>query len=165
MFLTYFIVDRSLIIIITLPPFQTDHPSRFIAENAQRFLLNLTSLGVRVGGSEANDEEAKNMLRYLLEEIQGEMLHDTHSLEVQTQVSGETNFQLEFQPYGMTTVFKGCVNVMAKLTPKTVHTEYSGKCLLLNSHFDTMPGMLHVVAPNKSHLSAFFLLGRHGGRE
>lgn len=95
---------------------------------------------MRVGGSEANDEMAKDWLVVVLNEIKAEMANDSpHSLEIQTQVSDETNFQLEFKPYGMTTVFKGCVNVMAKLTPKTVHSEYSGRCLLLNSHFDTMP--------------------------
>lgn len=93
-----------------------------------------------MGGSKSNDVEAVQLLKDLLQEIQGEMLDSVHSLEVDTQFQlEETNFQLEFKPYGMTTVFKGCYNVLAKLTPKTVHPEYSGKCLLLNSHFDTMP--------------------------
>lgn len=68
------------------------------------------------------------------------MLDSVHILDVEQQFKyEETNFQLEFQPYGMTTVFKGCHNVVARLSPKNVHPEYSGKCLLLNSHFDTMP--------------------------
>lgn len=76
----------------------------------------------------------------LLKEIQSEQLSGVHNLEYKTQFTfDETNFQLEFLPYGMTTVFKGCYNVIAKLTPRTLHSEYSGKCLLLNSHFDTMP--------------------------
>lgn len=115
-------------------------PDRFIATNAQRYLLNLTSIGVRVGGSKANDEDAKNVLNNILLEIKDDMLDSVHELEIDRQFRYEdSDFQLEFSPYGMTTVFKGCTNMLARITPKIKHEEYSGKCLLLNSHFDTMP--------------------------
>lgn len=100
----------------------------------------MTSLGVRVGGSQANDELATGRILDLLKEIHSDSLNSMHSLEFKSQFTfDETNFRLEFSPYGMTTVFKGVYNVIAKLTPSTEHSEYSGKCLLLNSHYDTMP--------------------------
>lgn len=161
---------------------QADNPQRFIAENAQRYLLNLTSLGVRVGGSKANDEEAKELLTNILTEIKGDMIGSVHHLDIDTQFQfDEVNFRLEFQPYGMTTVFKGCYNVLARLTPKTIHPEYSGKCLLLNSHFDTMPDtegasdagamiaimleLLRVLSVDQEHLRHCIIFLFNGGEE
>lgn len=103
-------------------------------------LRNITSLGARVGGSLDNDEGAPQILLKILQVIKAEMLHTVHTLDIKTQFEFDAmDFQQDFKPYGMTTVFKGCFNVLAKLTPKDSQPDYSGKCILLNSHFDTTP--------------------------
>lgn len=137
-----------------------------------------------MGGSQANDEFATDLLMDLLEQIQSDMADSNLKLEFKKQFSyDETNFQLEFSPYGMTTVFKGCYNVLAKLSPLhvTEHGEYSGKCLLLNSHYDTMPDtdgasdagamiavmleVLRVLATNKEVFRHCIIFLFNGGEE
>uniref|UniRef100_A0A1B0CYJ4 FXNA-like protease n=1 Tax=Phlebotomus papatasi TaxID=29031 RepID=A0A1B0CYJ4_PHLPP len=105
------------------------YPHRFIAERAEMHTRNLTDLGVRVGGSPANDYSAVNHLFEELERIAMRAGSAAHRMDLEVQKVDEGAFELPFSIH----------NVVLRMTPSTPNGEYSGHCLLVNSHFDTMP--------------------------
>lgn len=107
------------------------YPGKFIAERAQKFLRNLTSLGPRIAGSYENDVLAVNLLKGIVQEII-DNAKEHHVIEVDVQkVSGA--FNLEFLD-GMTNVYEDGINVVVKIGSK-IKSPYS---LLINCHFDTV---------------------------
>ncbi|XP_059614367.1 endoplasmic reticulum metallopeptidase 1-like isoform X2 [Phlebotomus argentipes] len=115
------------------------YPHRFIAERAEMHTRNLTQFGARVGGSQANDYSAVNHLYEELERIAVRAASGVHRIELDVQKADEGAFELQFTPYGMTNVYHGVHNVIVRMTPTVPNSEYSGHCLLVNSHFDTIP--------------------------
>uniref|UniRef100_A0A7G3AHA1 FXNA-like protease n=1 Tax=Lutzomyia longipalpis TaxID=7200 RepID=A0A7G3AHA1_LUTLO len=115
------------------------HPDRFIAERAEMHTRNLTDFGVRVGGSPENDYSTVNHVFEELERIAMRASSPAHKMELEVQKVEEGAFDLQFVPYGMTNVYHGVHNVILRVTPAVQNSEYSGHCLLINSHFDTMP--------------------------
>lgn len=114
--------------------FQATHPNRFIAERAQKQLKELTDIGVKVAGSIENDKYAVNFLIREIEKI-NLASNSIHKIEYDIQVvSG--SFYVDFQPYGMSSVYHGVQNVVVKISPAGKTTKHS---LLLNTHFDTVP--------------------------
>uniref|UniRef100_A0A1L8DTM6 FXNA-like protease n=1 Tax=Nyssomyia neivai TaxID=330878 RepID=A0A1L8DTM6_9DIPT len=115
------------------------YPHRFIAERAEMHTRNLTEFGVRVGGSPENDYSAVNHVYEELERIAMRVSSSAHRMELEVQKVEEGAFDLQFSPHGMTNVYHGVHNVVFRVTPAIQNAEYSGYCLLVNSHFDTMP--------------------------
>uniref|UniRef100_W8B895 FXNA-like protease n=1 Tax=Ceratitis capitata TaxID=7213 RepID=W8B895_CERCA len=103
-------------------------PDSFITERAENVLLNLTNLGPRVVGSEANEVEAVTLILDQVFKVQNEMNQDYFDIEVDLQVvSGQ---------YMHTSLYHGVQNILAKLSAKNnTSTNY----LLINSHFDSTP--------------------------
>ncbi|XP_036344797.1 LOW QUALITY PROTEIN: endoplasmic reticulum metallopeptidase 1-like, partial [Rhagoletis pomonella] len=101
------------------------HPDSFIGERAEDILLNLTKLGPRVFGSEANEIKAIELILNEIKNIQ-KIASDYFVIEVDTQVaSGE---------YLGTRLYQGVQNVVAKLSAKN---NTSSNYLLINAHFDS----------------------------
>ncbi|GAB0100844.1 endoplasmic reticulum metallopeptidase 1 [Sergentomyia squamirostris] len=115
------------------------HPHRFIAERAELHTRNLTDIGVRVGGSAANDYSAVNHLYEELERIALRTGSSAHRIDLEVQKADEGSFELQFVPYSMTNVYHGVHNVILRVMPAVQNAEYSGHCLLVNTHFDSMP--------------------------
>ncbi|XP_053965127.1 endoplasmic reticulum metallopeptidase 1-like [Anastrepha ludens] len=107
---------------------ETAHPDSFIAERAEEILINLTSLGPRVVGSNANEVKTIELLLNEIGKVQNQM-SDYFDIEVDTQVvSGQSSrFHL----------YQGVQNVLVKLSAKN---NTSPNYLLINAHFDSVPG-------------------------
>lgn len=119
---------------------EAKNPGRFIAERAHNILKNLTQLGPRLAGSEANEVAAVNLLKEQVQKIIDEA-HENHVIELDVQrASGD--FNLEFLD-GMTNVYRNLQNVVVKIGSRI----NSGHSLLINCHFDTV-----VDSPGESYL-------------
>lgn len=125
------VLEKNLPEPVTINDGYHNHSERFVAERARNYLINLTSLGPRPVGSEANELHAVQML---LSEIKiiADQANPDKKIEWDLQrVSGA--FSLEFLD-GMTNVYKNVQNVVARIGP----VDTSRHSLLINCHFDSV---------------------------
>lgn len=107
-------------------------PDRFIAENAEQYLLQLTSLGPRVVGSDANEVKTIQLLTNIVNDIRDKSRTDLYDIEIDVQrTSGN------YMHWAMVNMYRGLQNFVIKFSPKNVTTQ---SYLLLNSHYDSRPG-------------------------
>ncbi|EDS33671.1 conserved hypothetical protein [Culex quinquefasciatus] len=104
----------------------------FIGERAWKDLRSFTELGPRTTGSRANDELAVGIFKREIAAIQEGKHPDQEVLMENQVVTGAFNFT--FYGTSMTTVYRNVQNVVVKLVGK------SEDAVLLNCHFDTVPG-------------------------
>ncbi|XP_047996668.1 endoplasmic reticulum metallopeptidase 1-like isoform X2 [Leguminivora glycinivorella] len=124
--------------ILPEPLTQAADPTRFIAENAHKHLVNLTSIGPRVAGSYENEVLAVGVLVGALREIAaGAAPHHILEIDVHT-ASGA--FSLSFLD-GMNNVYRDVQSVVARLSARGGRPPPASRrnALLINCHFDTVP--------------------------
>ncbi|KAL5289339.1 hypothetical protein ACFFRR_009467 [Megaselia abdita] len=111
---------------------EKSNPDSFIAENAEQYLLQLTSLGPRVVGSDANEVKTIQLLTNIVNDIRLKSRTDLYDIEVDIQRTTGNYMHWE-----MVNMYRGLQNFVIKFSPKNVTTE---SYLLINSHFDSKPG-------------------------
>ncbi|XP_046804765.1 endoplasmic reticulum metallopeptidase 1-like [Lucilia cuprina] len=120
------------------------NPHSFIAERAWKDLKILTNFGPRVVGSYSNEVLAVDFLKREISYIK-QLAHKNQRIELDVQVVSGT-YWTGFKPYGMTTMYRNIQNVVVKLHGEYKlnqghqNTNFKDKALLLNCHFDTVPG-------------------------
>lgn len=103
----------------------------FIGNRAYNTLNNLVNIGVRLAGSEANENKAVAFLLKEISDIQKNLLDDYFTLEVDVQATtGSHAYSNLLESYNNVN------NVVVKLSPKNSKSE---SYLLVNSHYDTVP--------------------------
>ncbi|EDW72283.1 uncharacterized protein Dwil_GK20800 [Drosophila willistoni] len=107
-------------------------PGQFIGERAENTLLRLSKIGPKIVGSAANEQVAVQFLLSEITEIINEARLDLYDIEKDVQIASG-NYLL----WSMVNVYQSVQNVVVKLSPKNVTSEAS---LLVNSHFDSVPG-------------------------
>ncbi|CAG7719742.1 unnamed protein product, partial [Allacma fusca] len=107
---------------------------RFSEERARRDLEHLTSVGVRVSGSEAADVTTVQNILKALSTITESGRSKFFNLEYTIQ--RPTGSFFVDKNAGFTSVYAGISNVVAKLEPK----DGTNDSVLVNCHFDTKPG-------------------------
>ncbi|KAG4068422.1 hypothetical protein HA402_007942 [Bradysia odoriphaga] len=113
-----------------------DNPNAFIAERAWADLKALNDMGPRVSGSYTNEVLAVNFLKREINSIQ-QGAHQNQKIHADVQVVSGA-YWLGFKPQGMTSVYRNIQNVVVKLAGRS---EGNGNhSLLLNCHFDSVPG-------------------------
>ncbi|XP_061721042.1 endoplasmic reticulum metallopeptidase 1-like [Cydia pomonella] len=120
------------------PLTQAAEPTSFIAENAHKHLVTLTSIGPRVAGSYENEVLAVGVLVGALREIAaGASPHHILEIDVHT-ASGA--FSLSFLD-GMNNVYRDVQSVVARLSARGGRPPPASRrnALLINCHFDTVP--------------------------
>lgn len=115
------------------------NPHSFIAERAWKDLKILTNFGARVVGTYSNEVLAVDFLKREISYIK-QLAHRNQRIELDVQVvSG--SYWTGFKPYGMTTMYRNVQNVVVKLHGRS-RTQFNrpDEALLLNCHFDSVPG-------------------------
>ncbi|XP_036344798.1 endoplasmic reticulum metallopeptidase 1-like [Rhagoletis pomonella] len=107
------------------------HPDAYIAERAEQILINLSRIGPKVVGSEANEVKAVEFIVGELNKVK-EQMSDYFELEIDVQVATGS-----YVHWTMLNMYQGIQNVVAKLSEKN---NTSSNYLLMNSHFDSAPG-------------------------
>jgi len=104
----------------------------FVGRTAWRDLEKLNSFGPKVVGTEANEVLAVNFLNKRLLEIQSKV-HANQNVTLDHQVASGSFF-LGFKPYGMVSAYRSIQNLVARIEGE------SREALLINCHFDSVPG-------------------------
>ncbi|KAF2903089.1 hypothetical protein ILUMI_03105 [Ignelater luminosus] len=113
---------------------EKNYPNAFITERAQHDLKVLTSFGPRTTGSYENEALAVDFFKREVAYIQQQAnVNQKIEMDIQT-VSG--SYFLDFKPYGTVSAYGNVQNVIIKLYSKN-NSKHS---LLVNSHFDSVPG-------------------------
>ncbi|XP_055917041.1 endoplasmic reticulum metallopeptidase 1 isoform X2 [Eupeodes corollae] len=110
---------------------EANNPTRFIGERAENNLLNLTKMGPRVVGSAANEQGTIQFLLNEVDKIQSTAKNDIFDIEVDVQV-GSGNYVL----WKMVNMYQSIQNVIVRV--QRIDSNKTS-CLLLNSHFDSVP--------------------------
>lgn len=110
---------------------EATHPDSYIAERAEQILVNLGRLGPKVVGSEANEIKAVALLVGEINKVK-EQMSDYFELEIDVQVVTGS-----YVHWAMLNMYQGVQNVVAKLSAKN---NTSQNYVLINSHFDSVPG-------------------------
>lgn len=110
---------------------EATHPDSYIAERAEQILVNLGRLGPKVVGSEANEIKAVELLVGEINKVK-EQMSDYFELEIDVQVVTGS-----YVHWAMLNMYQGVQNVVAKLSAKN---NTSQNYVLINSHFDSVPG-------------------------
>uniref|UniRef100_A0A1I8NNC2 FXNA-like protease n=1 Tax=Stomoxys calcitrans TaxID=35570 RepID=A0A1I8NNC2_STOCA len=110
---------------------EIDHPDAFIAERAEMQLINLSRIGPKVVGSEANEVTAVNFLRQQIEEVKAQA-SDYFQFEVDVQLATGS-----YVHWSMVNMYQSIQNVVVKMSAKDSTSE---NYLLINSHYDSVPG-------------------------
>ncbi|XP_017864630.1 PREDICTED: endoplasmic reticulum metallopeptidase 1-like [Drosophila arizonae] len=106
--------------------------NEFIAERAYKNLYTLSNIGNKIVGSKENEIEAVEFLLKELHQVKEESLKEIFDIEIDlSQGSGV------FERNSAISAYQGLQNIAVKLTPKG---STSKSYLLVNSHFDTLPG-------------------------
>ncbi|XP_050743428.1 endoplasmic reticulum metallopeptidase 1 [Drosophila biarmipes] len=112
-----------------------EEPARlgeFVAERAERQLIEFERIGPKVVGSRANEVVTVAFLLNEVEKIRKELRNDLYELEVDVQLpSGGFLFG------SMLSMYQGVQNVVVRLSARNSQRE---SYLLINSHFDSKPG-------------------------
>ncbi|XP_011190306.1 endoplasmic reticulum metallopeptidase 1 [Zeugodacus cucurbitae] len=111
---------------------EATHPGRFIGESAESMLLRLTKIGPKVVGSPANEQTAVQFLLTEISNIVRESRTDLYKIEHEIQVTSG-NYVI----WKMVNVYQSIQNVVVRLTPRGSNSTSS---LLINSHYDSVPG-------------------------
>lgn len=124
------LLEKNLPVPVTMYD-EHKYSNRFVAERARNHLVNLTSMGPRPVGSNANEILAVELLlseiKTIIKEAQPE-----NKIEWDLQrVSGA--FSLQFLD-GMTNVYRNVQNIVVKIGP----IKTSRHSLLINCHFDSV---------------------------
>lgn len=110
---------------------EKQHPNEFIGERAKETLLELSSIGVKVLGSQEHQIAIEYLFRKV-DYIRNISRLDLYDIEIDKQlVSGKFNFGRNFKHY------QDIMNIVVKVRPKNVKSDVA---LLLNSHFDSEIG-------------------------
>ncbi|KAH8270873.1 hypothetical protein KR018_010625, partial [Drosophila ironensis] len=120
-----------------MPPLKTQEdelqqPGQFIGERAENTLLRLSKIGPKVVGSAANEQVAVQFLLSEISDIVDGARLDLYNIEKDVQIASG-NYLL----WSMVNVYQSVQNVVVKLSPKNATSEAT---LLINSHFDSVPG-------------------------
>ncbi|XP_055921170.1 endoplasmic reticulum metallopeptidase 1-like isoform X1 [Eupeodes corollae] len=107
------------------------NPDRFIAERAEVNLRRLVDIGPRVVGSKANEQITVNFFLDTIRKIKQDA-HQDVDIEVDVQVASGSYIHWE-----MVNMYQGVQNVVVKVGQKDSN---STSYLLINSHFDSVPG-------------------------
>ncbi|XP_046811999.1 endoplasmic reticulum metallopeptidase 1-like [Lucilia cuprina] len=111
---------------------EPNNPGRFIGERAENTLLRLTKIGPKVVGSPANEQSVVAFLLGEISQIRNEARLDLFDIEEDVQIASG-NYVL----WKMVNCYQSIQNVVVKITPKKSN---STSALLINSHYDTVPG-------------------------
>ena len=133
--LLFIIGGVSLYFYTKLPdPVIRGAPNQFHALRARRHMEELTALGVRNVGSDANEIYAKNLIISKVEEIKA---NASKEIEIEISVQNPTgNFFLDFLG-GITQVYQNITNIAVKVHRKGVN---SGHTFMVNAHYDSAIG-------------------------
>ncbi|XP_017115330.1 endoplasmic reticulum metallopeptidase 1-like [Drosophila elegans] len=112
-----------------------DEPTKFgefVAERAERQLIDFERIGPKVVSSQANEVETVEFLLNEVQKVRDEMRSDLYEINVEVQLAtGSLVFG------SMLSMYQGVQNVIVKLSTKNSQSE---SYLLINSHFDSKPG-------------------------
>ncbi|XP_011190310.2 endoplasmic reticulum metallopeptidase 1 isoform X2 [Zeugodacus cucurbitae] len=108
------------------------NPGRFIAERAERILIDFDKIGPKVVGSHANENHTVQLLLDQLEDIRRVMQTDLFEMEIDVQVVSGAYIH-----WTMVNMYQGVQNVVVRFRTKASTSE---SYLLINSHFDSKPG-------------------------
>nr|XP_014096897.2 endoplasmic reticulum metallopeptidase 1-like isoform X1 [Bactrocera oleae] len=111
---------------------ENSNPDRFIAERAERALINFDRIGPKVVGSHANENHTVQFLLDQLVDIRGVMHTDLFEMEIDVQVVSGA-----YLHWTMVNMYQGVQNVVVRFRTKASTSE---SYLLINSHFDSKPG-------------------------
>lgn len=111
---------------------ESSHPGSFIGARAEDTLLRLSKIGPKVVGSAANEQVAVQFLLNEIDSIISEARLDLFLIEKDVQVASG-NYVL----WKMVNVYQTIQNVIVKITPRNSNSTAS---LLINTHFDSVPG-------------------------
>ncbi|XP_037954986.1 endoplasmic reticulum metallopeptidase 1 [Teleopsis dalmanni] len=111
---------------------ESKYPGRFIGERAESTLLKLSKIGPKIVGSPANEQGAIQFLLNEIDKIIYESRSDLYNIEQDVQIA-TGNYVL----WKMVNSYQSIQNVVVKLTPINNN---STACLLINSHYDSVPG-------------------------
>lgn len=111
---------------------EVTQPGRFIGARAESTLLRLTKIGPKVVGSAANEQTAVNFLLSEISKIVQDSRTDLYDIEQDVQIASG-NYVL----WQMVNTYQSIQNVVVKLTPRGTNSTSS---LLINSHYDSVPG-------------------------
>ncbi|XP_072018975.1 endoplasmic reticulum metallopeptidase 1-like [Amphiura filiformis] len=110
----------------------------FIEERAYSHLKKITSFGPRPAGSKANEEKAVNYLLKELDRIKASASGAHKKIEIDVQrPEGSFTFNILAQP--LTHYYKHVTNIVVRMGSAR-RTKGRARALLINGHFDTVPG-------------------------
>lgn len=115
-------------------PISHGEPNEFIAGNARKHLEEISNLGIRHVGNEANEVHAKNMIVRKVEEIRA-----VASREVEIEISLQYpsgHYYLDFLG-GMTHLYHNVTNIAVRFSRKGTSPDHA---FLINAHFDSALG-------------------------
>ena len=128
-------VSVSLYLFHWLPePITHDDPNDFLVANARRHLVEITALGNRHVGSEANEVHAKGLIIEKLEAIKSSASEKVE-IDISVQVASG-HYYLEFLG-GMTHLYHNISNVVARFRKKGTSPEHA---FMINAHYDSALG-------------------------
>ncbi|KAL9918602.1 endoplasmic reticulum metallopeptidase 1 isoform 1-T4 [Glossina fuscipes fuscipes] len=111
---------------------EMNNTDRFIGERAENLLMRLSKIGPKVVGSPANEQSAVQFLLNELSKIREDARHDIYIIQEDVQIASG-NYVL----WEMVNIYQSIQNVVVKVTPRNSESTSS---ILLNSHYDTVPG-------------------------
>ena len=111
---------------------EPSHPDSFIGERAETTLLKLSKIGPKVVGSAANEQVAVQFLLNEIDDIINAARLDIFKIEKDVQIASG-NYVL----WKMVNAYQSIQNVVVKITPRN---STSTSSLLINTHFDSVPG-------------------------
>lgn len=111
-----------------------DDPNDFLVSNARRHLNDITALGIRHVGSEANEMHAK---RLIIEKLEAIKLSASEKVEVEISIQeASSHYYLDFLG-GMTHLYQNITNVVARFQKKGSSPEHA---FMVNAHYDSALG-------------------------
>ena len=111
-----------------------DDPNDFLVSNARQHLDDITGLGFRHVGSEANEVHAKRLIIEKLEAIKSSA---SEKVEIEISVQEASgHYYLGFLG-GMTHIYQNITNVVARFRKKGTSTKHA---FMINAHYDSSLG-------------------------
>ncbi|ALC41587.1 CG13160, partial [Drosophila busckii] len=107
-------------------------PGEFVAERAQRVLLELDRMGPKIVGDEMNEKTMVEFMLNEIEKVRQVMRYDLYELEVDLQRASGAYLLGQ-----MINMYQAIQNVVVKVSTKSSN---STNYLLINSHYDTKQG-------------------------
>lgn len=107
-------------------------PGSFIGQRAENTLLRLSKIGPKVVGSPANEQAAVQFLLSEISQIKESARSDLYDIEEDVQIASG-----HYVLWKMVNYYQSIQNVVVKVSSKFSNSTSS---LLINSHYDTVPG-------------------------